>query len=315
MEGEPAEEPTLFPANVGQKLRAAREAKGLDLSEVAAGTRIPQRHLDAIENSDYTGLPSVTYAIGFAKAYARFVGADEVEIARTLRVELGNNPERAAPTPSYELQDPARVPPRGLALAGLVVAVLVLVGVALWYGTGWFRGSTPPPETFTLGENESEAANATAAAAPVGAGQVTLVALDTVWLRVTDAAGNRLLEKEMAAGERYDVPATADRPRVRTGRPDRIQLLVNGSVVAPLGTGVETVDVEIDAAALQARGQGAAASAPMTSAGSTTTNTPATAPRTSATGRPARSAAAPTAPASPPAAGPDESATNVTAAP
>ena len=31
MEGEAAEDPTLFPASVGEKLRAAREAQGLDL--------------------------------------------------------------------------------------------------------------------------------------------------------------------------------------------------------------------------------------------------------------------------------------------
>jgi len=47
MEGEAAEDPNLFPATVGDKLRAAREAQGLDLPEIAARTRIPQRHLEA----------------------------------------------------------------------------------------------------------------------------------------------------------------------------------------------------------------------------------------------------------------------------
>ena len=90
---------------------------------------------------------------------------------------------------------------------------------------------------------------------PAAGGQVTLVAQDTVWLRVSDATGKRLFEKEMVAGERYDVPAGAQEPRVRTGRPDRIQVLINGSNVAPLGTGVETVNVPVSAEALQARGQ------------------------------------------------------------
>lgn len=269
MEGDNAENPTLFPATVGEKLRAAREAQKLELSEIASRTRIPLRHLEAIEQSNFASLPSVTYAMGFAKSYARAVGADEVAIARELRVELGDRPERPPPPPSYDFDERSRVPSRGIALAGAIVAILVLIGVGLWYGTNLFRGGAPafddtPVENVTT----VDAGNATApATAPVTSGQVTLVALDTVWLRVTDASGKRLFEKEMATGERYDVPQDADRPRVRTGRPDRVQVLLNGSNVPPLGTGVETVEAEVSAAALQARGQSGAPSTPSAAPG------------------------------------------------
>ena len=269
MEGETAEDPTLFPATVGEKLRAAREAQGLELAEIAARTRIPQRHLDAIEKGNYAGLPSITYALGFAKAYARAVDADEVAIARELRGELHRNPERAAPVPSYEMSDPTRVPPRGLAWAGAIVAVLVLVGVILWYGTNIFRGSAPPPETLATTEGASAGtsgdaapANDTAAAPVPTGGQVSLVALDTVWIRVTDAKGQRLFEKELAPGERYDVPADADHPRVRTGGPEKIQVTLNGSNLDPLGPGGQTVEVEVSADALRARGRPGAAPSP-----------------------------------------------------
>ena len=39
-------------STVGQRLRVAREAKGLTLEDVAAQTRIPRRHLESLENSD-----------------------------------------------------------------------------------------------------------------------------------------------------------------------------------------------------------------------------------------------------------------------
>lgn len=257
MEGETAQEPTLFPATVGEKLRAAREAQGLELAEIASRTRIPQRHLEAIENGNYAGLPSVTYAYGFAKSYARAVGADEVETGRELRQELGNAPERPAPMPSYPMEDPSRVPSRGVVWTGVVVAVLLLVGAGLWFGTGLFRGEAPPEAIAPVEVNVATEAPAenTAAAAPVPAGgdQVTLVALDTVWVRVSDANGQRLFEKEMAAGERYDVPPAAQSPRLRTGRPDRLQLLINGSNVPPLGTGERTIEADVGAAALKAR--------------------------------------------------------------
>jgi len=261
MEGEAAEDPNLFPATVGDKLRAAREAQGLDLPEIASRTRIPQRHLEAIEKGNYAGLPSITYALGFAKAYARAVGADEVAIARDLRTELHRNPERAAPIPAYETSDPARVPPRGLAIFGALLALVLIVGAILYYGTDLFRGSAPAPETLATEEpvantaDNGIAGNAVATVPAAAGGQVSLIALDTVWIRVTDAKGTRLVEKELAPGERYDVPADADHPRIRTGGPEKIQVTLNGSNIDPLGRAGTTVDVEVSADALRNRNQ------------------------------------------------------------
>lgn len=281
MEGETAEDPTLFPATVGEKLRGAREAQGLELAEVAARTRIPQRHLEAIEKSNYEGLPSITYAIGFAKSYARAVGADEVEIARTLRAQLGHNPDRPAPVPSYDMEDTTRVPPRGLALAMVVLVVLAMIGFGLWYGTGLFRGSAPPPETLAIPDAVSAGGpGAVATAAPASGGHVTLVALDTVWLRVSDAGGQKLFEKEMAKGDRYDVPEDANGPHVRTPRPDRLQVLINGSSAPPLSAKAELVDLPVSAAALQARGQPApaASNTPAPTASATPSAAPSASP-------------------------------------
>jgi cytoskeletal protein RodZ len=45
---------------VGDKLRAAREAQGLTIEEIANSTRIPKRHLITIESGGYEGLPAPT---------------------------------------------------------------------------------------------------------------------------------------------------------------------------------------------------------------------------------------------------------------
>ena len=74
---------------VGERLRAAREAKGLALEDIAAQTRIPQRHLEAIERADWDALPAPTYTTGFAKSYASAVGLDRTEIGDQLRAEMG----------------------------------------------------------------------------------------------------------------------------------------------------------------------------------------------------------------------------------
>lgn len=249
------EEATLFPKTAGERLREARESQGMSLAEVAARTRVPLRHLEAIEASNYSGLPSPTYSVGFAKAYARAIGMDEVAVARDVRAQT-DRIQRPPEYQPYEMQDPRRQPPPGLAMAGMVAAVLVVIAVGLWYGSAWFQGSGEPatstPPTVAL---SVPVAPATITPSPTTAGQVTLVATDIVWLRVYDADGKSLYEAEMKPGDRYDVPADAKAPMINIGRPDKLQVLVNGSAVPALGDGSRAIkDVGISAEALLARG-------------------------------------------------------------
>lgn len=300
MNGEPGDTPNLFPVKVGEKLRDARLAQGLELSDVAARTRVPQRHLAAIENSDYSGLPSPTYAIGFVKAYARAVGADEVALARELRAETASTFAAREVYESYDPEDPVREPPSALAWGGAIVAILLLAAVGLWYGTDLFRGGlTPAPEPTPTALATPEAAPS-AAATPVSGGQVTLTATQPVWLRIYDATGTRLYEKEMAAGERYDVPADANGPMINLGRPEAVQVTIDGVTVEPLGRpGVAIKDVPISADALRARGQPAATASPTPAAASTPsaqrapTARPSPAPTRSPAARPTAAAPAP----------------------
>lgn len=266
MDGEPGENPSLFPEKVGEKLRDARVAQGMELSDVAARTRVPLRHLQAIETSDYSGLPSPTYAVGFVKAYARAVGADEVALAKELREETASLFAAREAYETYDPEEPVREPPSGLAWAGAVIALLLLAAVGLWYGTDLFRGSgggEPEPAPTETPLADGPAAEPSPAPVPVNGGQVTLTATQPVWLRVYDASGQRLFEKEMAAGERYDVPANANGPMINLGRPEAVRVTINGSDVAPLGPAGRAIkDVPVSAEALRARGTPGASPSP-----------------------------------------------------
>jgi cytoskeleton protein RodZ len=276
-------QPSLTPAaaKAGDRLRAAREARGLSLTEISARTRVPQRHLEALESGDYTSLPSPTYAVGFSKAYARAVGADEVAVAQDVRRELDRLGPRTPEYVPYETADPARVPSRGVTIIALGIAVAVLVLVGLWYGTTLFRGgaSRQVATTETSGSPAPVVASAPVPAAkpavPTG-GQVTLTANDEVWLRVYDADNKVLRQGTMKAGERYDVPADAKDPMINVGRPDKLTVTLNGSAAPALGTGERPIkDVRVSAAAVAARIAGtpepaAAAPSPSAAAGATT---------------------------------------------
>lgn len=245
----------LFPKSLGDRLREAREAKGMSLADVAGTTRVPIRHLEAIEADNYDGLPSPTYAIGFTKSYARAVGLDD----KTVAAELRANPQMPLP-PSvgfedYTPADPRRLPSRGLAMGLALVALALLVAVAIWYGSALFRGSGEELAVPTPDPSATIAAGPDAASPSATGGQVVLTATDTVWLSIYDATGKKLFEKTMTPGETFDVPAGADNPMINVGRPDKLTVTINGSAVAPLADGkVAIKDVPISAAALQARG-------------------------------------------------------------
>lgn len=69
-------------ASLGEKLRQAREERGISISEVAEQTRISSLYLKAIEDDNYKPLPGGIFNKGFVKAYAKYVGMDEQEALR-----------------------------------------------------------------------------------------------------------------------------------------------------------------------------------------------------------------------------------------
>src|SRR5262245_19283590 len=115
------EQESLMSDPVGIRLKAAREAQGLSLDDVAAKTRVPSRHLIHMEKGEWDELPAPTYSVGFARAYASAVGLNPAEIGADLRAQLRGQPSMATPS-YYEATDPARVPPRWLAVIAVVIA-------------------------------------------------------------------------------------------------------------------------------------------------------------------------------------------------
>lgn len=64
---------------LGEKLREAREERGISVSEVAEQTRISPLYISSIEKDDYKPLPGGIFNKGFVKSYAKFIGIDEQE--------------------------------------------------------------------------------------------------------------------------------------------------------------------------------------------------------------------------------------------
>lgn len=59
---------------VGKRLRAAREARGMETSDVAQSLKITQRQVEAMESEQFGQLPGAAFTRGFLRNYARLVG-------------------------------------------------------------------------------------------------------------------------------------------------------------------------------------------------------------------------------------------------
>jgi cytoskeletal protein RodZ len=285
--------------SAGEQLRAAREAKGLSLEDIASQTRIPRRHLESLEESDWSKLPAPTYTIGFAKSFASAVGLDRAEIGDKLRDEMGGTrPEYTTASEVFEPADPARTMPKWLVLSTLA-AIVVAVLLMMWWNNRSLEQGDVPDEVVA---NETAAAPAPQPQAPAAAqGPVVLAAAEPVWLSVYERGGVKLFEGVLSPGQTFQVPATSAAPLLRTGKPEALRITVGAQQAPAVGPAATTVrDVSLLPADLMRTGQAQpAASVPVTPPVSQTTQA-----------QPPRRQAAPAASPPPSPENPQESVTN-----
>jgi cytoskeletal protein RodZ len=225
--------------SVGERLRAAREEKGLSLEQIAEQTRIPRRHLESLEAGDWERLPAPTYTVGFAKNYAGVVGLDRAEIGEQLREEMGGYRSDTATIEHFEPADPARTMPKWLVLSAIGAIVLVVL-VFSWARNRSLTEPEPPAPAAAQQAAQQPAPTATAPAqqpaqpAAAAQGPVTITATGPAWIRVSDQ-GKTLFEGMMQPGQAYQVPATAIAPTLRAGAPEAIRINVGNAVAPPVG--------------------------------------------------------------------------------
>jgi cytoskeleton protein RodZ len=126
---------------VGQDLRAARLRRGDDLATVSRALKIRKDHLEAVEEDDLGALPGRTYAIGFVRSYATYLGLDTTATVERFKQEIsGRHEEHASPAPVMHDDEGRRLPQGWRIVAGIVV-------VALIYGAWHLFSASPSQET------------------------------------------------------------------------------------------------------------------------------------------------------------------------
>ena len=214
----------------GRALAAAREARGLTQSDVAAQLRLNPRQVKAIEDEDLTALPEGPFVRGYVRNFARLVDLPaepllsllnaKLRPTEPLRVEAGSS---KAVSP---IQRMPREPMSGPWVLGGAVAALVVFAAFGW----WTMRAGPPEEAAATTEIAATGGPASvppasapavpqeqapaAAAAPVAAEPaaedrpavaasgtaLTLSFRDRSWVEIRQADGAVLLSQNNAAG-------------------------------------------------------------------------------------------------------------------
>ncbi len=109
---------------LGAGLRAMREASGRSLIEYSVQTRVHTRLLRALEEGDFSALPSRVFSIGYVRAYANALGLDEQSCVERFKRE---SPDSSVPLQApigIAFEDVRRYSPR---LIGGVIAIALAV--------------------------------------------------------------------------------------------------------------------------------------------------------------------------------------------
>lgn len=202
---------------IGERLRAAREARGLSMEAVSAELRIRVIILAAMEREDHAALPERVYLLGLLRTYARFLGLDPATVAAGWAGEPGAPVEEAHATWGGR-RTGARIE-NGLRqslgnLLGFGLVGLVIVGAVAFLAAQAIRFATPPVINVTSPAEEvislTSGTPATTVRGTAGAGTQVLIqnAIGDSVTTQADSSGIWSIEVPLSGGRNeYDISA------------------------------------------------------------------------------------------------------------
>ncbi|PYS99184.1 MAG: hypothetical protein DMF63_14045 [Acidobacteria bacterium] len=232
-------------STLGEKLREAREERGISISEVAEQTRISPMYIESIEKDNYKPLPGGIFNKGFVKSYAKYVGIDEQEALQDYARLVAQNEEAVDDSnPRYRpevLTDDARS-------SSSIVPTVVFAGIILALMTGGILFvvnyiKNQPPATSGVSNTSNSNNNTTA----------NTVALETN--SNSQPIGDQIRVEFKVLAEKVSVASTVDgtqasddispeTPKTYTaqqtiklryyrGFADKVQIMLNGKQITP----------------------------------------------------------------------------------
>lgn len=124
-------------AELGLKLRQAREQKGYSIGEVAERLKLPARQVEGLESGSYEGMPELVFVRGFLRTYGRFLDLDDNEVATLLDRIMPQNRNNlyavdrsGSQTLNYQQTEVKKSFPTWV--LGVLAAVVIGGGIYVW---------------------------------------------------------------------------------------------------------------------------------------------------------------------------------------
>ena len=268
---------------VGEVLQQARQKKHKEIDAIAAQLCIRPRYLEALEMSNYQDFPGQTYALGFLRTYANYLGLDADSLMNQYRVERGGVKPEKLDMPIAERQ----------VLFPSLKYILLSVAIVLFVWVFWYLLTYSDTSADALPEAMNEViaeeqivdvstpaatleaqvlgASGDEASAPVieavqpssvaeavfehqkAAPLVEVVATDDAWVEIVQD-DELIFSRTMKKGEKYQVPDNAENIYLKTGNAGGIEIYVDGQKTKSLGdVGVVRSNVSLSAQSLKTR--------------------------------------------------------------
>lgn len=198
--------------SLGEMLRRARELRGLSLERIASETKIPRRHLEALERDNLSAIPSGFYGRAELRTYAQVVGLDQ-------RLALAELESAMASPETIPSRESSRRQEATSPLPYIAVAVAAIAVIAALFG----RASVEPtldiaPQVESL--NPAEPAASLPVSSPVPA---------TAIVDSAPASSASTIESGSGPAQAVaPVPANAATELVVTTQPEGARVTVNG---------------------------------------------------------------------------------------
>ncbi len=248
----------------GARLKAAREARGRSLRDIAGTTKIAVVTLEVLERNDFAKLPGGIFGRAFIRAYAVEVGLDPDATVKEFAAEMETHARNAAKkvrAPDVTREDQAflerqRQAARALRLV-IVVVIIALIAFVIWRTRPlWSAAPTsvpstsgtpartdyrpPPPATLRAAPPPAAASTGSAvmppSASPAPTDNRLTVEFDVTadcWVQVS-ADGLVVLERLLKAGERQRFSADHE-IGLDVGNAGAFTWSINGKPAKPLG--------------------------------------------------------------------------------
>jgi cytoskeletal protein RodZ len=110
--------------SLGEKLKIAREQRGLNFDQISRETNIAGRYLEALEAENFSVFPGEPYVVGFLRNYSEYLGLnvqDQLSLYRALKIQ-------EQPVPVEQLLKSPSPLPRILLTLAIVLAGLGVAG-------------------------------------------------------------------------------------------------------------------------------------------------------------------------------------------